>query len=334
MLQVHRRTEAWHKYGCRWISTHRNGSMAVKLWYLLTGLVTFLFFLPWCKCVHIHMGEAPSAKRKRIFQRLAMAARKPVLIHLHAGDPASTIEGPSADLYKRIFDDADAVVVLSEIFRRSLANFGVDTAKISVIYNPCVPRDTTPYNPETHSPIILAAGVLRKLKGYSDLIKAFAKIADRYPQWRLAFAGSGEIDKARDEAARAGVADRVDFLGWVTGADKDALFRRASLLCLASHAEGFPMAVLDAWSYGLPVVATPVGSLPEFVHDGTDALLFPPGDVDALAQRLDEMLGSPQLRRDIASASKALTTGVLSPERIGDTLGNLYMEIMKKHTSK
>ena len=75
-------------------------------------------------------------------------------------------------------------------------------------------------------------------------------------------------------AESLGVADRVDFLGWVAGANKDRAFRQVSIFCLPSYAEGFPMAVLDAWAYALPVAATPVGGLPDIVSDGEDLMLF------------------------------------------------------------
>lgn len=276
VLLAHEQTAEWHRYGCRWIATHRSGPKAVKLLYLFSGLGRYLLRLPRCKVVHAHIGEAPSAIRKRIFLNLAKKIGKKTVVHVHVFDTESTIYGAHGDVYKNLFDMADKVVVLSEIWKKALVDFGVQADKVEVIYNPCIKKNAVAYSASAHARTILAAGVLSARKGYADLIKAFAKVAGAHPGWRLVFAGSGEIGQGKALAESLGIADRVDFPGWVAGDYKDRLFREASVLCLASYAEGFPMAVLDAWSYGLPVVATPVGSLPEFARDGEDILFFLP----------------------------------------------------------
>lgn len=76
------------------------------------------------------------------------------------------------------------------------------------------------------------------------------------------------------------------FLGWVSGEAKDNAFKEAMIFCLPSYAEGFPMSVLDAWSYGLPVITTPVGGIPDVAQDGVNMLLFNPGDIDMLAKQM------------------------------------------------
>lgn len=61
---------------------------------------------------------------------------------------------------------------------------------------------------------------------------------------------------------------QIKFLGWVSGKEKEHAFQTASIYCLASDGEGFPMGVLDAWAYGIPCVVTPVGGIPDIVSDG------------------------------------------------------------------
>ena len=84
------------------------------------------------------------------------------------------------------------------------------------------------------------------------------------------------------------------------------------------------MAVLDAWSYGIPVVSTPVGGLPDVLKDGENALLFWPGDVDALAKRFIQVLSDATFRKQLSVASLALSKGMFSPQTINSQLEDLY----------
>lgn len=329
VVAAHEHTPQWKEHGCRWIATHHSGSALTKLAYLVSGMAQYLVALPGCDIVHIHTSEPPSAMRKTMFMRLAKLAGKKTIVHFHAFDTSTTICGPHADVYRRLFTMADRVVVLSPSWQKAVAEaFPEVAAKTSVLYNPCpeiadAPQpDARQYSSEEGS--ILTAGVITDRKGYRDLIAAFARVAQSHPHWRLTFAGSGEIDKAKQLADDLGVADRVDFLGWVAGANKDRAFRQSSIFCLPSYAEGFPMAVLDAWAYALPVAATPVGGLPDIVSDGADIMLFNPGDTEAMALALEKLISDTDLRKKIAQKSNKFAKNTFNILTIGRRLGELY----------
>lgn len=324
VVMAHEQTDEWRDHGCKWIATHRSGSKLTKLIYFFGGMARYLWYLPWCDTVHAHIGEAPSAIRKRLFMKLAKLTGKKTIVHLHAFDMASTVDGAYGDVYKSLFSDADKVVVLSEFWKKEVNKRLHMDNKAAVLYNPCPPAVSRQLPPLEKEKWIISAGVVNGRKGYADLIRAFAMIAPSHPDWKVIFAGSGEIDKGKALAEELGVGSQMEFAGWVAGEDKDRLFRRASVLCLPSYAEGFPMAVIDAWAYGLPVVATPVGSLPDFVHDGEDILLFNPGDCPALASQLERMIDDRELRERIGAASRTLAQKTLDIHTIGRELGKIY----------
>lgn len=330
VVMAHESTCEWVSNDCRWIATHRSGSMATKLLYLMTGMASYLWFLPWSKAIHMHIGEAPSAKRKSLFMRLAKMTGKKTIVHFHAFDTASTIEGPHREVYRKLFDNADKVIVLSKMWKNAVCSTFDLGDKVCVLHNPC-PRIREQAEAVDKRKIILSAGVVSPRKGYHDLIRAFAKIADRYPDWKLVFAGSGEIEKAKAIAKEAGIESQTEFPGWVAGNDKDRLFRETSIFCLPSYAEGFPMAVLDAWAYGLPVIATPVGGLPDIVSDGDDILLFNPGDTDRLAIQLERLITDCGLRDRIEAASRKFAEETFNVSTIGKHLGSIYDEVLGKH---
>lgn len=332
VVMAHERSREWHDYGCRWIATHRSGSKAKKIAYFLGGMMSYLLRLPSCDIVHMHIGEAPSAIRKSLFMKLAKLAGKKTVVHFHAFDTASTIEGEHREVYRRLFDDADRVVVLSEMWKKAVCRTFDIEDKVRVLYNPCPEVGDSSVKTAEQAPkrVILSAGVVNNRKGYKDLIRAFAMIAPKYPDWRVMFAGSGEIEKGRALASELGVGERVDFPGWMAGEDKDRVFREATVFCLPSYAEGFPMAVLDAWAYGLPVVATPVGGLPDIVEDGRDVLLFKPGDCQGLAMQLEKIITDAELRKKITLASKNFAKNTFNIKTIGRHLGDIYGELSEK----
>ncbi len=103
-------------------------------------------------------------------------------------------------------------------------------------------------------------------------------------------AGDGEVDGVRDAVAAAGVDDVVEVAEWLDRAERDDLLRRAQLLMLPSSHEGLPMAVLEAMAFGVAPLVTPVGALPELVHDGVNGTMVPVGDPAALALALESLL--------------------------------------------
>lgn len=321
VVKAHETGEQWKKYHCRWIQTHRDGPAWRKLCYLFTALLEYLILLPWYDIVHIHVATTQSARRKKIFFELAKIMHKKTILHFHPSNENFLYESANKSLYCNLFSRADLVLVLSEQWRRWIKEALGLTEHIEVLYNPCpiVERKS-----ELKQNEILFAGTVIPRKGYADLIRGFAKIADKHPDWKVVIAGNGEIDKAKAVAKECGIENQVVFLGWVNGQAKELAFQRASIYCLASDGEGFPMGVLDAWAYGIPCVVTPVGGLPDIVVDGENALVFPVGDVDMLARQLEKMISDNSLREKIAKASLNLAKTTFNIAYINKKLDEIY----------
>jgi glycosyltransferase involved in cell wall biosynthesis len=165
-------------------------------------------------------------------------------------------------------------------------------------------------------------------KGYADLIQAFALIRKQAAGWKLVFAGDGEVEEGKKTACDLGISDRVTFAGWVSGEDKEVLFATAAIFCQPSYTEGFPMAILEAFTYGIPVIATPVGGIPDILYDGVNALLCAPGDVQALAHCLQQLITQPDLRERFGKESLHLAETVFSRQVIEKQLCTLYEELL------
>lgn len=326
VVKAHETGEQWKKYHCKWIETHRDMGRFGKLWYLIKSFITYLFLLPFYDLVHIHTSEPPSALRKCLFMGWAKIWNKKVIVHFHAFSPDTTIRSKYRNIYKYLFDKADVVIVLSNLWRDYVNEVFHLEHKVKVVYNPC----TTDISDKQYSKRkqILYAGTINARKGYADMIKAFALIAKEYPDWQIVFAGNGEIDKGKALAEKLGIAEQTIFLGWINGESKDKAFKETSIFCLPSYAEGFPMAVLDAWAYGLPVITTPVGGIPDIAKDGENLLLFNPGDTKALARQMKKLITDTDLRESISKQSVLFAKTTFNINTINKEIGEIYQSMM------
>ena len=327
VIKAHETGEQWKKFHCRWIETTRDGPAWRKIWYFVTALFEYIIFLPFYDIVHIHLTASTSAKRKKIFFELAKLLHKKTIFHFHPSSEKLLFEPTNNRLLRNLFSRADLIIALSEQWRKWLNEALGQIGHITVLYNPCPIVNRKPMEKQKE---ILFAGTIISRKGYADLIRAFADIAPCHKDWKLVIAGNGELDKAQQLVNDKGIANQVYFPGWITGRAKEDAFNRASIFCLASDGEGFPMAVLDAWAYGVPCVVTPVGGLPDIVKDGENALVFPIGDIKKLAFQLERLIDDEKLREKISETSLELANTIFNVQTITLQLDAIYTKLSKR----
>jgi glycosyltransferase involved in cell wall biosynthesis len=179
--------------------------------------------------------------------------------------------------------------------------------RLRVIPNPVPLPDlvATPTTANADEPMLLAVGRLAFQKGLDVLIEAFARVAGKFPAWRLVVLGEGPKRQELEAlVAERGLAGRVDLPGAV--ANIGAYYRRADLFVLPSRFEGFPNALCEAMSWGVPAIAADCRSGPrEISRDGLDAMLVPPEDPAALAGALDHLMSEPAERQRLGRAGRA-----------------------------
>ena len=175
---------------------------------------------------------------------------------------------------------------------------------------------------------ILYVGRLRTRKAVAVLLEAFAKITARRSGVILDLVGSGEQEPAlRRATAALGLGDRVRFRGALPRRAVAELYHSAGIFCLPSIYEGFPVAILEAMSAGLPVVATDVAGIPEAVENGVTGYVVPPENVDALARRLQELLENEALRGGMGEAGRRRFENAFSIERVTADHFDLYRQL-------
>ncbi|WP_433463550.1 glycosyltransferase family 4 protein [Spirillospora sp. CA-128828] len=218
--------------------------------------------------------------------------------HLHLDAHRPELKEHIGRWYPRL----DALVTLTEADRRAYTDFLTPSpTRLQVIPNalPAGAKRTS----RLDAPVIAAAGRMAKVKHYERLITAFAKVHAAYPDWILRLYGSGpELEKLRAVAAGHHLGDNVAFMGR-TG-DIHAAFAEASIVALSSSFEGFGMTIIEAFASGVPVVSFACPQGPgEIITHGRDGLLVPPGDTDALADALCELITDPARRQVMGAAA-------------------------------
>ena len=153
---------------------------------------------------------------------------------------------------------------------------------------------------------IVALGRLTRQKGFDLLIRAFADVAERFPDWDLVIWGEGEkrveLETLRDQLD---LNDRVALPGWTTQPAEKLV--GAELFVLASRFEGFPNALCEAMACGLPVIATDCPSGPsDIVRHEVDGLLVRNEDSDALARAMERLMADRRLRKELGRRAEEI----------------------------
>lgn len=197
---------------------------------------------------------------------------------------------------KYIYPIADTSLVVSDGVADDISNFtGLDRSNLTVIYNPIFIQDINADEAQTKiidknsKYRIINLGALSEQKNQALLIKAFSKIVDKIDA-ELVILGDGALkDNLKKLIFELELEDKVLMAGFIT--DPSPWYKQSDLFVLSSSYEGLPMVLLEALTFGLPIVATNCKSGPkEILCNGKYGKLVPVGDVDALAQAMIESL--------------------------------------------
>lgn len=199
---------------------------------------------------------------------------------------------------------AKAVIVTSNTTGRLLTEkFSVASDKITVA-PPGTDRQIFTRS-QTHSPRLLTLATLTRRKAHDVLIDALMK--NQQLEWSARFVGGMNFDPEwvallKNKVADYGLGHRITFVGETS--DSISEFCAADIFVLPSLFEGYGMAFAEALSFGLPIVATRTGAVPDLVPESA-GILVPPADVDALAQALHRVLTDAPLRRQLKAGAEA-----------------------------
>jgi colanic acid/amylovoran biosynthesis glycosyltransferase len=257
--------------------------------------------------IHAHFATWAAATAMRVGERAGLSYS----FTAHATD----IYRDSVDVAALVERMARAsfVVTVSEANRRYLEGL-LDAAgrsgRVVRLYNGLDLERVRPFAGERRERVVVAVGRLIEKKGFADLIEATRLVAARGEDLRTIIVGDGpERDRLEAQMQRSGIADRVQLVPALTQQDVLELIGSASVFALPcvigadGDRDGLPTVLLEAMALGTPVVSTTVAGIPEMIDDGRSGLLVGQRDPQALADALERLLSSGDLRARLAAGA-------------------------------
>jgi glycosyltransferase involved in cell wall biosynthesis len=300
----------FERYHCVYVASHRAGSTWVKITTAVNAWLRVALLLRRLETplVHVQAASRGSFWRKFVVCLLARAAGRPYIFHLHGGGFSSFYEDSgwlARRLIRSTLQHAAVVIALSEQWRERLLRI-CPIARVEVLHNAvAVPDIQQLGHLDGRDSTLLFLGHVLRDKGVYDLVRAFAKVANKYPRAKLVLGGIGDLEGVQQLAAQLEISERLSCPGWLEPDRKSAALASSLIFVLPSYAEGMPMALLEAMSWGLPVIATPVGGIPQVVDHEVNGLLVGAGDTDGLAAQIERLLADPALRERLGASARA-----------------------------
>jgi glycosyltransferase involved in cell wall biosynthesis len=186
-----------------------------------------------------------------------------------------------------------------------MENLGLQEERTIVLPNPVKIPIELPKRANSQNINFLFLGRICDRKGAFDLIEAFAVIPPEQKQiCKLIMAGDGDAEKARSLIEKNNLSQYITILDWVNEQQRDELLANANVFILPSYNEGLPMALLEAMSWGLPVITTPVGGIPELVINNENGLLVQAGAILDLSTAMQSLIKNEYMRLSLGSAAR------------------------------
>ncbi|HEX5565382.1 MAG TPA: glycosyltransferase family 4 protein [Streptomyces sp.] len=227
-----------------------------------------------------------------------------------------------------VYPRLDALTTVTEAdardYRRMMRLPGV---RVQAVPNSVPAPEVTPA--DSTGKWVIAAGRLAPCKRYDLLLRAFAKVIEERPDWRLRIYGGGrEEAKLRALVEKLGLYNHAFLMG--PAHPIEAEWTKGSVAAVTSSLESFGMTIVEAMRCGLPVVATACPHGPgEIIADGVDGRLVPSGDVDAIAAALLELINDDELRQRMGRAA-LVDSARYDPTRIGEMYSSLCTELVAR----
>lgn len=321
----------------KYISTHKE--VRNKPLYFFKQLLKILYIIIFMKIdiIHMHMSERGSFKRKYIVYNISRLFRKRVITHTHGAEFESYYKQSNKRNKKRIrklLRGSDSIIVLGESWNNIILSIEPSANTVILRNSVSLPTDIAQAN-NNKSINILYLAVLIERKGILDLIKASKNVIEYLEKNKVKInfiiAGDGELRKKAENLVRSlNISQNFNFLGWINLKEKNDVLLNTDIFVLPSYNEGLPMSILEAMSFGIPILATDVGSISDAVISEENGYLIEAGNIIELERRLIEMISGNKLN-DMGMKSRKLTEQYFNIDSYFKDIKTLYYSIISKN---
>lgn len=245
------------------------------------------------KIVHIHTTDYWPFWESSFYIFISKMFHRKVVLHIHATSFDKFYQNSNSlikHLIKRTLNITDKTIVLSSRSKSFFAKL-VPEHRLKVIPNSV---KCALFNNETQRhvksnvvKVLFIGGTEAKRKGMYDVLRAIPIVAEKYGSNILfVFVGKCDVEKIKAICKEKNISDYVEILGYIETEEKVKVIVSSDIYVLPSYSEGLPVTILEAMAAGLPIISTPVGSIPEVIEEGVNGYLIKPGDYYGLAEKI------------------------------------------------
>lgn len=284
----------------KYISSNIEDNIVSKVLWNIKGLFKYLVNINEYDIVHIHMAERGSFYRKSIYIIIAKLLKKKSIVHFHGAEFDEFYNLESSKIQKKyiryILDKSNLIIALGSSWKKKIKNY--TNTEIVVLSNAVEVPSNNFYNLNNKNIVLL--GRLEQRKGTFDLLDIADNILHEDLSFNLVLAGDGNLDVVKRKIEGLKFKNNVKILGWINKEQREELLKNTAIFVLPSYNEGMPMAILEAMSYGIPLVVSDVGDIPYVVKEGENGYLIKAGDKKQLEDRLLKLIKDNELRSKIS----------------------------------
>jgi glycosyltransferase involved in cell wall biosynthesis len=308
-------------------------SVLVTLHHLIKFPITLVIRNP--KLVHIHTPDYWPFWESSIYVFVSRIFRRKTIVHIHATTFDKFYQNSNAllkYLIRKTLNISDKIIVLSSRWKNLFVKL-VPERKLVVVPNAV---KAAMFNNQWRRrsiksnvvKVLFVGGTEAKRKGVYDVLKAIPIVTERYgPNILFILIGRCDINKIRTICEKRGINNCLKILGYLETSDKIKVFSSSDIYILPSYSEGLPIAMLEAMAAGLPIISTPVGSIPEVIEEGVNGYLIKPGDFYELADRILVLARDKKLRQRMGENNAEKIRKENDLKIIMEKVGEIYREI-------
>jgi len=196
-----------------------------------------------------------------------------------------------------------------------------------------IPFSKKEFGFEKNIMVIGTVGNLREVKDHKTFIKAASEISKNFQNVRFLIAGKGPLErKLKKFAELSGIKEKIVFTGFIKEIEK--IYSAIDIFVLTSFWEGCPLSVLEAMSFGIPVVSFSVGDVPYIIQDRENGFVVRNRDFTELIEKIKLLLKNETLRKEIVKNTKEKIRKEFTVEKMVNRYSDLYLNLLKQYETK
>ena len=262
--------------------------------------------------------------RDFFFMREVRKQKRKMIVHVHGGIYMNSSHIPLVlkRLLSHIFHWNVPFIVLSEHEKDVLYSM-FSPQSIYILPN-CVASSTQVEKNRKETLVLGYLGRITEAKGMNELLEACKVLQSKGVQFVLKIAGVENKNESFIRSFEKDLGNRFEYVGIITGKEKDIFLNSIDILVLPSYFEGLPMSLLECMSHGVVPVVTPVGSIPEVVKESANGLLIKVHDIDSIVNAITHLYEDKTLMSRLSRAARETIEEQFCPARYFERLNKIY----------